>query len=88
MDHSQYSDWLDPRAPHEMPGNCPTGSFLAVNAYLIHRTRPVSQVGKVPGKDADAERYAADAARPSELFREEYVTPKGETGLLHKRVIH
>ncbi|KAI9896357.1 hypothetical protein N3K66_008529 [Trichothecium roseum] len=76
-DNPQYADWLDPRAPPDMPGNSPTDSFLVANAYLIHTTELASEVAKVLGKTGESERYSADAARLRKLFQEEYVTPRG-----------
>ncbi|UPK95035.1 hypothetical protein LCI18_005970 [Fusarium solani-melongenae] len=76
-DWPQYGDWLDPRAPVDMPGNCPTDNFLVANAYLIYTTKLAAEVGKVLGKDEKSAKYASDAASLVELFREEYVTPKG-----------
>ncbi|RSL85995.1 hypothetical protein CEP52_015960 [Fusarium oligoseptatum] len=76
-DWPQYGDWLDPRAPVDMPGNCPTDNFLVANAYLIYATKLAAEVGKVLGKSEKSAKYASDAASLAELFREEYVTPKG-----------
>ncbi|KAI8657188.1 Alpha-L-rhamnosidase [Fusarium keratoplasticum] len=76
-DWPQYGDWLDPRAPVDMPGNCPTDNFLVANAYLIYTTKLAAEVGKVLGKNEKSVKYASDAASLILLFREEYVTPKG-----------
>jgi alpha-L-rhamnosidase len=76
-DWPQYGDWLDPRAPVDMPGNCPTDNFLVANAYLIYTTKLAAEVGKVLGNNEKSAKYASDAASLAELFREEYVTPKG-----------
>ena len=73
----QYGDWLDPRAPPDMPGNCPTDSFMVANAYLIRTTRLAAEIGKILGRAEKAEQYAADAARLTQLFRDEYVTRRG-----------
>ncbi|KAJ3541161.1 hypothetical protein NM208_g4739 [Fusarium decemcellulare] len=73
----QYGDWLDPRAPPDMPGNCPTDNFLVANAYLIYTTRLAGEIGKILGKSERSEKYAASAVSLTELFREEYTTAKG-----------
>lgn len=73
----QYGDWLDPRSPPNMPGNCPTDSFLVANAYLIYTTKLAAEVGKVLGKTDAANKYEADAERLTQLFRDEYVTNNG-----------
>ncbi|KAI8714029.1 Alpha-L-rhamnosidase [Fusarium sp. LHS14.1] len=76
-DWPQYGDWLDPRAPVDMPGNCPTDNFLVANSYLIYATKLAAEIGKVLGKNEKSAKYASDAAILTELFQEEYVTPKG-----------
>lgn len=76
-DHPQYGDWLDPRAPPDMPGNCPTDNFLVANAYLIHATKLASRIGKILGQVEKSEEYEASAARLTKLFLETYVSPKG-----------
>ncbi|KAK7428206.1 hypothetical protein QQZ08_005272 [Neonectria magnoliae] len=73
----QYGDWLDPRAPADMPGNCPTDNFLVANAYLIYTTKLAAKIGKILGKTQKGEQYASDADSLKKLFLEEYVTPKG-----------
>ncbi|KAL5334986.1 bacterial alpha-L-rhamnosidase-domain-containing protein [Aspergillus crustosus] len=73
----QYGDWLDPRSPPNMPGNCPTDSFLVANAYLIHTTSLAAQIGTILGRTEKAVRFAADADRLTQLFQNEYVTPNG-----------
>jgi alpha-L-rhamnosidase len=75
--HPQYGDWLDPRSPPDMPGNCPTDSFLVANAYLIRTTYLAANIGKILGKMEKSQLYAASAVRLSKLFRDEYVTPNG-----------
>ncbi|KAM0547262.1 hypothetical protein ACHAPJ_010524 [Fusarium lateritium] len=76
-EHPQYGDWLDPRAPPNMPGNCPTDNFLVANAYLIHTTKVAAEIGNILGKIEKSEEYAATAASLTQLFLEQYVTPKG-----------
>lgn len=73
----QYGDWLDPRSPPNMPGNCPTDSFLVANAYLIYTTKLAAEIGRLLGETDTAQRYSADATCLSQIFRDEYVTPKG-----------
>ncbi|KAL1959386.1 hypothetical protein VTO42DRAFT_2189 [Malbranchea cinnamomea] len=73
----QYGDWLDPRSPPSLPGNCPTDNFMVANAYLIHVTDLAAKIGRLLGKHDAAEKYAREAARLLERFREEYITPKG-----------
>ncbi|KAM5353515.1 hypothetical protein ACJ41O_000165 [Fusarium nematophilum] len=73
----QYGDWLDPRAPPDMPGNCPTDNFLVANAYLIHTTKVAAEIGRVLGKTEKSKQYASSAASLTSLFLEEYVTPRG-----------
>ncbi|CAM1501510.1 Fc.00g034940.m01.CDS01 [Cosmosporella sp. VM-42] len=73
----QYGDWLDPRSPPALPGNCPTDNFMAANAYLIYVTDLAAQIATILGETAAAEAYASDAKRLLELFRAEYITPKG-----------
>ncbi|CRK42527.1 hypothetical protein BN1723_005333, partial [Verticillium longisporum] len=73
----QYGDWLDPRAPANMPGNGPTDNFMVANAYLICTTDLAGKVGRILGKAEAAERYEIDAARLRDLFRDEYVTKTG-----------
>ncbi|KAF4944762.1 hypothetical protein FSARC_14589 [Fusarium sarcochroum] len=76
-EHPQYGDWLDPRAPPNMPGNCPTDNFLVANAYLIHTTKVAAEIGKVLGKTEKGEAYASAAASLTKLFVEEYVSRRG-----------
>ncbi|KAH7169892.1 bacterial alpha-L-rhamnosidase-domain-containing protein [Dactylonectria macrodidyma] len=76
-DNPQYGDWLDPRSSPDLPGHCGTDNFLVANAYLIYTTTIAAKIGDILGETEIAEQYAADAARLSELFRDEYVTPNG-----------
>ncbi|KAL2676511.1 hypothetical protein Neosp_010271 [[Neocosmospora] mangrovei] len=76
-DWPQYGDWLDPRAPVDMPGNCPTDNFLVANAYLIYATKLAAEIGKVLGKNEKSAKYTSNVASLTKLFQEEYVTPKG-----------
>ncbi|KAL4867810.1 bacterial alpha-L-rhamnosidase-domain-containing protein [Aspergillus spectabilis] len=73
----QYGDWLDPRSAPNLPGNCPTDSFLVANAYLIHTTKLAAQVGAILGKIEKAAHYATEVTRLTQLFQNEYVTPNG-----------
>ncbi|KAK5311796.1 hypothetical protein LTR93_011594 [Exophiala xenobiotica] len=73
----QYGDWLDPRSPPQLPGHSPTDQHMVANAYLIHITKVAADIAKVVGDVEAGERYAADAARLMEAFRDEYVTPNG-----------
>ncbi|KPM41347.1 hypothetical protein AK830_g5202 [Neonectria ditissima] len=73
----QYGDWLDPRAPPDMPGNCPTDNFLVANAYLIYTTRLAAKIGNILGKSQKSDQYASSADSLAKLFLEEYVTPNG-----------
>ncbi|KAH6894645.1 bacterial alpha-L-rhamnosidase-domain-containing protein [Thelonectria olida] len=76
-DNPQYGDWLDPRSPPDQPGHCATDNFMVANAYLIYTTNIAAKIGKILGKTEKAEQYAANAARLSQLFCDEYVTPNG-----------
>lgn len=73
----QYGDWLDPRAPAQLPGHGPTDQYLIANAYLIHVTRLAAKIARTLEKAEEAEKYAEQAAHLLELFRHEYVTGSG-----------
>lgn len=73
----QLSDWLDPSAPPEDPGNGRTDSILVANAYLIHTTTVFSYLCQVVGKTDLADRYAHDAGRLKTVFQRRYISPEG-----------
>lgn len=76
-DYWQLSDWLDPAAPPEDPGNGRTDSILVANAYLVHTTSVFAELCKVLGKHDLAQCYAADAERLKTLFQRRYITAEG-----------
>ncbi|KAH8892182.1 hypothetical protein GQ53DRAFT_781399 [Thozetella sp. PMI_491] len=76
-DLPQYADWLDPRSPPQLPGNCPTDPFIVANAYLVYVTDLTAKIAKILGKEEAAKKYSADASRLRELFRSTYITPSG-----------
>lgn len=73
----QLSDWLDPAAPPDDPGNARTDGVLVANEYLIHVTRTFAQLCAALGKSELAIKYAEDAARLKALFQRRYISPEG-----------
>jgi alpha-L-rhamnosidase len=76
-DKWQLSDWLDPSAPPEDPGNGRTDSILVANAYLIHTTLVFAQLCAALGKNDLASKYEANGETLKALFQRRYITPEG-----------
>ena len=73
----QFGDWLDPDAPADNPAGGKTDRHLVASAFLVRVTREMADTAAVLGRDDDAKRFAALAARVRGAFRREYVTPAG-----------
>ncbi|KAH6616430.1 alfa-L-rhamnosidase [Boeremia exigua] len=76
-DKWQLSDWLDPAAPPDDPGNARTDGILVANEFLIHVTQTFAQLCSALGKTQLAEQYTNDAARLKALFQRRYISPEG-----------
>jgi alpha-L-rhamnosidase len=72
-----YGDWLDPAAPPDRPGDTRTDPFLVSTAYFVRSTDLVARAARVLGKEAEAERYEALAARIRDAFAREYLSVSG-----------
>lgn len=73
----QLSDWLDPHAPDDDPGDSITDPMLVADAYLVHVTDAVGRMAKLLGKAAEAEQYTSRADKIRKAWRDEYMTPTG-----------
>lgn len=73
----QLGDWLDPNAPPHDPGLARTDGTLVADAYLVHVTATMAKVCDAVGEDAEAARYAADAARLRGVFAHKYIAGSG-----------
>jgi alpha-L-rhamnosidase len=73
----QYGDWLDPKAPPFEPADSMTDSLLVANAYLVHMTSIMHEVGKALHRDDLAEKYNRQAASLKAAFQRCYITPEG-----------
>jgi alpha-L-rhamnosidase len=73
----QLGDWLDPAAPPDRPQQALTDPYLVATAYLAYSARLLSAQARLVGKDDDAASYAELAARVTDGFRREFVTPAG-----------
>ncbi|CAO2652674.1 Nn.00g009570.m01.CDS01 [Neocucurbitaria sp. VM-36] len=76
-DKWQLSDWLDPAAPPDDPGNARTDGVLVANEFLINVTRTFAQLCAALGKSNLAIKYAEDAARLKALFQRRYISIEG-----------
>jgi alpha-L-rhamnosidase len=76
-DKWQLSDWLDPAAPPDDPGNARTDGILVANEFLIHVTQTFAQNCAALGKSDLAKKYTQDAARLKALFQRRYISPEG-----------
>jgi alpha-L-rhamnosidase len=73
----QLGDWLDPAAPPNRPGDARTNGDLVANAHVVHTADIMAEVAGLLDRPADAERYAALAARVRAAFDTEFATPGG-----------
>jgi alpha-L-rhamnosidase len=73
----QFGDWLDPTAPPDDPFAAQADPDVVATAHLVRSARVVARAARVLGRDTDAERYAALAARTRDAFAREYVTGAG-----------
>jgi alpha-L-rhamnosidase len=73
----QYGDWLDPRAPPQLPAHGLTDTHLAADAYLVWTTGIVAKIAHVLGKEAEAKRWDKNYADVLREFRLEYVSANG-----------
>jgi alpha-L-rhamnosidase len=73
----QYGDWLDPRAPPQLPAHGLTDTHLAADAYLVYTTGVVAKIAEIIGNDAEAKRFGKAYDDLLREFRREYVTPNG-----------
>ncbi|KAL1594380.1 hypothetical protein SLS60_010140 [Paraconiothyrium brasiliense] len=76
-DQWQLSDWLDPVAPPDDPGNARTDGVLVANEFLIRVTRIFAQLCAALGKSELAIKYTEDAARLKALFQRRYISTEG-----------
>jgi len=79
----QFGDWLAYQAPsgeaRDYPG-ATTGKDLIATAYFARSADLLARSAAVLGKEDDARRYAALAARVREAFNREFVTATGRVG--------
>jgi alpha-L-rhamnosidase len=73
----QFGDWLDPNAPPDNPAAALTPGFMVATAYFARSAELVAQVGRVIGRQEEAEHYSRLAAKVRAAFNAEYVTPNG-----------
>jgi len=73
----QLGDWLDPAAPPDSPGDSHTDKHLVATAYHVKTARIVTAAAELLGRDEDAHRYRAIAARATESFQREFLSPSG-----------
>lgn len=76
-DKWQLSDWLDPAAPPDDPGNARTDGILVANEFLIQVTQIFAQLCSALGRFELAKKYTNDATRLKTLFQHRYITPEG-----------
>lgn len=76
-DKWQLSDWLDPAAPPDDPGNARTDGILVANAFLIHVTHTFARLCDALGKSELARKYKNDAACLKMRFQHRYISPEG-----------
>ncbi|KAL3496920.1 bacterial alpha-L-rhamnosidase-domain-containing protein [Aspergillus germanicus] len=73
----QYGDWLDPKAPPSEPADSMTDSLLVANAYLVHMTSLMHEIGLALHRNDIAEKYSRQAASLKTAFQRRYITPEG-----------
>lgn len=76
-DKWQLSDWLDPAAPPDDPGNARTDGVLVANQFLIYVTHIFAHLCAILGSSDMAIRYEKDAARLKDLFQRRFISPEG-----------
>lgn len=77
FDRWQLSDWLDPSAPPEDPGNGRTDGVLVADAYLIRVTVVMAKVCQLLGKAELSTVYTKDAHDLKQMFAQKYMSPAG-----------
>jgi alpha-L-rhamnosidase len=75
----QLSDWLDPTAPPDSPGDGKTDPTMVADAYLVHCTRIISAIASVLGKTDVATKYRQQYQDLRAMFSDEYISPSGRT---------
>ena len=73
----QLSDWLDPDAPPDRPWLAKADPHVVATACLYRSATTVADCARLLGLDADAEEFAALAARTRLAFNEQYVDDNG-----------
>lgn len=73
----QFGDWLDPTAPPDEPFRAKADSGVVATACLYRSARTLADVAAILGRTADADEFAALAARTRTAFVEHYVTDDG-----------
>ncbi|PVH72062.1 glycoside hydrolase family 78 protein [Cadophora sp. DSE1049] len=76
-DSYQFSDWLDPKAPSDEPGNSTTDPNLVANAFLIHITTIMSRISLALNLTALSKHYASSVLKLKVAFQNRYITPEG-----------
>ncbi|KAI2465246.1 glycoside hydrolase family 78 protein [Annulohypoxylon bovei var. microspora] len=84
----QFGDWLDPKAPADVPGQATTNSTYVADAYLVYVTGLVAQMASELSLADDKSHYEEWAADLKAAFKEAWVSPNGtvfnetQTGLV------
>jgi alpha-L-rhamnosidase len=73
----QLGDWLDPTAPPDSPGDSHTDRSLVATAYHVRTARIVAHAARLLGRVVEAAHYDDVAARATEAFRAEFISPSG-----------
>ena len=73
----QLSDWLDPDAPPDRPWLARADPHVVATACLYRSVTIVAETASLLGHRADAEEFAALAARTRAAFNEHYVNDDG-----------
>jgi alpha-L-rhamnosidase len=74
----QFGDWLDPDAPPDAPWQAKAHSGVVATACLHRSATIVAEAARLLGRDAEAEEFAALAARTRTAFNEHYVADDGK----------
>ncbi|KAJ0423807.1 bacterial alpha-L-rhamnosidase-domain-containing protein [Aspergillus carlsbadensis] len=73
----QYGDWLDPKAPPSEPADPTTDTLLVANAYLVHMTSIMHEIGRALNRNNISEKYSRQAQDLKATFQRRYITPEG-----------
>jgi alpha-L-rhamnosidase len=74
----QFADWLDPAAPPEDPAAAKADKSVVSTAAVYRSSATVAAAARELGLDAEAEHFAALAARVRRAFNTHYVTDQGQ----------